>query len=127
MKNVIFGLATIILFIFNANAQDKQNLDQKGDFKYGSIIISFNKETTEYKFKSLDDLSEEIEEIIKEIDLNSIENVKGICEVEIEVKLEIEIGVTKIEVSEIITTNGMEETLTLVKKRLKAVLLAVIG
>lgn len=127
MKNLVFGLGAIILFIFNVNAQEKQDLDQIGEFKWGSIIISFNEEIVEYKFKSINQLSEEIEEVIKEIDFNSLQSVKETCGVKMEVKVEIYIGVTKIVISEIISTNCTNEALIGVSKRLKAVLLAAIG
>ena len=33
MKNVLFGLIAIVVFVFNANAQEKSDVNQKADFK----------------------------------------------------------------------------------------------
>ena len=121
MKKVLFGFIALILFVLTGNAQEQN------DFKCGSLITSFNKEVIKYNFKSIDDLKEQIEVIIKEFDFTTTENKKEICKITIELKLELTIGVTTLILSEIITTNCAEETKTLVTKRLKAMLLAAIG
>src|SRR4051812_28478784 len=102
-KNVAFALA-VILFISNTNAQGISDSGQKSDFKCGSIIISLNNEITEYQFKSQDDLSREVESIIKDLDFNS-ESVKKKCEVKIEIRIEISVESTTIILTETIMTN----------------------
>lgn len=123
MRNELLSLGTIVLFVFIGNAQEKNDLNQKHEFKCGSIITSHNNEVIEYKFKSLDNLSEEIEEIIKEFDFNNSENIKDVCEIMIELKLEIVIGVTTVLISETIKTNCGTEAKKLTVGKLKAMII----
>lgn len=124
MKKSLLVLMIMVAFLFEAKAQEKLPKDQQYDFKQCSIVISFNKEKTEYNFKSLDDVNEQIEVIINEIDFNEIDLKKENCEVLIELKLEIAFGVTKIALSEIIRTNCTEATTSEAARKLKAMLLA---
>lgn len=124
MKNEVFSLFGIVLFVFIGNAQEKSDSTQQFDFKCGSIITSHNKEVIEYKFKSLDDLDKEIEAIIKEFDFDNSEKNKDVCEIVIELNLEIELGVTTILLSETIKTKCKPETTAMVIKRLKAMIIA---
>ena len=124
MKNVLWGLMVMVTFHLEAKAQEKQTIDQQCDFKQCSIVISFNKEKIDYKFKSLDDMHEQIEVIINEIDFNNYDVKKESCEVLIELKLEIAFGVTKIVLSELLKTNCTEATTSEAARKLKAMLLA---
>ncbi|WP_396155956.1 hypothetical protein [Flavobacterium sp.] len=124
MKNVLLGLMVMVTFLFEAKAQEKQTIDQQCDFKSGSIVVSFNKERIEYKFTSLDDLNEQVDEISKEIDFADFTNKKEVCEIIVELKLEIAIGATRIRLSEIIKTNCTEATTSEAARKLKAMLVA---
>jgi hypothetical protein len=122
MKRGLFGLLAIVLFVQIGNAQEENDLDEKCDFKCGSIITTFNKETIEYKFRLQDDLSQEVEEIINEFDLSSSENIKDVCEIMIELKIEIGIGVTTILISEKIKASCENEARAMIAKKLKTLI-----
>jgi hypothetical protein len=124
MKYVSLGLIVIVTFLFVSMVQEKRAKAQQCDFKSGSIVVSFNKERIEYKFTSLDDLNEQVDEISKEIDFADFTNKKEVCEVIVELKLEIAIGATRIRLSEIINTNCKEEATALAVRKLKAMLVA---
>jgi hypothetical protein len=115
----------MITFLFEAKSQEKQTKDQQCDFKSGSIVVTFNKERIEYKFASLEDLNEHVDEINKEIDFTNFNNKKEVCEVILELQLEIAIGATRIQLSEIIQTNCKDEAIALAVRKLKAMLQAV--
>ena len=123
MKNSLLGLIAIVLFSFNTKAQGKSDFNQKSEFIHGSVITSFNKEIIEYKFKSLDELNEGLDEIVEEFDFNGFEKETS-CEMKIEIKLELTSGVTKILISEIIRTSCGNESRSAATKRLKTMLLA---
>lgn len=123
MGKGLFSVFGVVLFVFTVNAQEKIDSIQEFEFKCGSIITSYNKEVIEYKFKSLDDLNEQIEAIIKEFDFNSGKN-KDVCEIVIELKLEIEKGVSTILLSETIKTTCGTETIEVAIKKLKAMVIA---
>lgn len=122
MKNGLLCIIAMVLILFDVNAQEKQRIDQQCDFKQGSIVIVYKNECIEYKFKSLDDLNEQIETIINEIDFSTIKNES--CEVQLELKLEIAFDVINIQLSELIKTNCKGIALETAAKRLKAMLLA---
>jgi hypothetical protein len=122
MKNVLFGLIAIVSFVLNADAQEKSDVNQKADFKSASLITTYEKEITEYKFLSLIELNEEADQIIQEFDFSNSQNTKqNTCEITIEIKLEVSIGVAKANVSGLITTSCIEAVDA--TKRLKAMLL----
>jgi hypothetical protein len=122
MKNVLFGLIAIVSLVFNANAQEKSDVNQKTDFKSASLITTYEKEITEYKFLSLIELNEEADHIIQEFDFSNSQNTKqNTCEITIEIKVEVSIGVAKANVSGLITISCIEAVDA--TKRLKAMLL----
>jgi hypothetical protein len=123
MKKPLFGLIAIVSFVFNGIAQEKSNINQKADFKSASLITTYEKEVTEYKFLSLDELNQEAEQIIYEFDFSNSENTKqNTCEIKIEIKVEVAIGGTKGLVSGLIITNCSDAAVA--TKRLKAMILA---
>ena len=122
MKNLIFGLIAIVSFVFNGIAQEKSDINQKAEFKSASLITTYEKEVTEYKFLSLAELNEEADQIIQEFDFNNSENTKqNNSEITIEIKVEVTIGIAKAFVSGLITTNCVDAVVA--TKRLKAMLL----
>ena len=125
MKYISLCFIVMITFLFEAKSQEKQTKDQQCDFKSGSIVVTFNKERIEYKFASLEDLNEHVDEINKEIDFTNFNNKKEVCEVILELQLEIAIGATRIQLSEIIQTNCKDEAIALAVRKLKAMLQAV--
>jgi len=124
MKNVLFGLIAIVSFVFNADAQEKSDVNQKADFKSASLITTYEKEITEYKFLSLIELNEEADQIIQEFDFSNSQNTKqNTCEITIEIKVEVSIGAVKGLMSGLIITNCSEAAAA--TKRLKTMLLVV--
>lgn len=123
MKNLLFGLIAVLLIVLHGVAQDKKDVTQRADFKSASLITTFENEVTEYKFLSLVELNEEVEQIIQELDLSNSKNTKhNTCEVTIEIKVEVTIGDAKGLVSgSIITSCAGAADAT---KKLKAMLLA---
>ncbi len=123
MKKLLFGLLAIVSFVFNGIAQEKSDINQKADFKSASLITTYEKEVTEYKFLSLEELNQEADHIIQEFDFSNSENNKqNTCEITIEIKVEVAIGATRGLVSGLIITNCSDATTE--TKRLKAMLLA---
>lgn len=122
MKRISFSLVAVVLFVFIGNAQNERILNTKHEFKCGSIVVSYNKEITEYNYGSLDELKEGIEEIVREFDFNDLENEKENCKVVIEVKLELAIENVTIVMSESIRTNS--KLVTEDAKQLKTILIA---
>jgi lysozyme family protein len=123
MKKPLFGLLAIVSFVFNGIAQEKKDINQKADFKSASLITTYEKEITEYKFLSLKELTEETDQIIQEFDFSNSENNKqNTCEIKIEIKVEVAIGDTRGLVSGLIITNCIGATTA--AKKLKAMLLA---
>jgi len=125
MKNLLFGLIAIISFVFNGIAQEKSDLNQKSEFKSASLITIYEKEITEYKFLSLNELNEEADQIIREFDFNNAEiNKQNTCEITIEIKVEIVIGAARGQMSGLIITNSVD--VQSATKRLKAMILAAV-
>ena len=124
MKSILFGIV-IIALVFIGHAQEQKDFDQKDNFKGGSIVTNFDNETIEYKFKSLEDLNEEIDSIVKEIDLQGGKSTKD-CKVSIELKLEIGEGIETVSLSQKIVINCFKQDTTVITKKLKAVLLAAV-
>ena len=124
MKSVLFGIV-IIALVFIGHAQEQKDFDQKDNFKGGSIVTNFDNETIEYKFQSLEDLNEEIDSIVKEIDLQGGKSTKD-CKVSIELKLEIGEGIETVSLSQKIVINCFKQDTTVITKKLKAVLLAAV-
>ena len=120
MKGLFFRVI-ILLFVFNLNAQKKEDID----FKSASILTSFNKEVVEYKFKTLDDLSLGIDEIIEEFDFKEkkIGKKEG-CDITLIIKVELSLGVASVILSESITTLCTDENIAIATKKLKRVLIA---
>ena len=79
----------------------------------------------EYKFKSLDDLSLGIDEIIEEFDFKGkkIEKKEG-CEITLMIKVEMSLGVASVVLSESITTLCTDENIGIAIKKLKRILIA---
>lgn len=122
MKNVLFGLIAIVSFVLNADAQEKSDVNQKADFQSASLITTYEKEITEYKFLSLIELNEEADQIMQEFDFSNSQNTKqNSCEITIEIKVEVSIGAVKGLMSGLIITNCSEAAAA--TKRLKAMLL----
>jgi hypothetical protein len=125
MKNLLFGLIAIVSFVFNGIAQEKSDLNQKSEFKSASLITIYEKEITEYKFLSLNELNEEADQIIREFDFNNAEiNKQNTCEITIEIKVEIVIGAARGQMSGLIITNSVD--VQSATKRLKAMILAAV-
>lgn len=123
MKNVLFGVFACVLFAFNGIAQENKDINQKPEFKSASLITSFEKEEIEYKFLSLVELNEEADQIIQEFDFNNSEKGKeNVCEVTIEIKVEVTIGAASGIMSGSIITSCSDAAAA--TKRLKAMLLA---
>lgn len=122
MKGLFFSVI-IILFAFNLNAQKKEDID----FKSASILTSYNKEVVEYKFRSLDDLSLGIDEIIEVFDFKSKEKEKEKkegCDITVMIKVELSLGVASVILSESITTLCTDENIGIATKKLKRILIA---
>ncbi len=123
MKNVLFGIIAFAAFAFNGIAQEKKDINQKADFKSASLITTYDNQVTEYKFLSLVELNDEIEQIIQELDFDNAQGKKhNTCKIIIEIKVEITIGTTIGIMAGLINTScndAANET-----KRLKAMLLA---
>ena len=125
MKNLLFGLIAIVTFIFNGIAQEKSDAIQKVEFKNASLITTCEKEITEYKFLSLTELNEEVDQIIQELDLRNFPKTKqNACEVTVEIKVEVAIGAAKGLMSGLITVNCVDSET--VAKRLKEMILAAV-
>jgi hypothetical protein len=125
MKNLLFGLIAIVTFIFNGIAQEKSDTIQKVEFKNASLITTCEKEITEYKFLSLTELNEEVDQIIQELDLRNFPKTKqNVCELIVEIKVEVAIGVAKGLMSGLITVNCVDSET--VAKRLKEMILAAV-
>jgi hypothetical protein len=119
-KKAVFGSIVIFLFGFIGHAQEGEDLNQKYDFKYGSLITKYKNEVTEYKYGSFDDLKDGIDEVVQGFDF-SLENEQ--CEVTIELKLELANGAANILVSESISTNCEKSSAIEAIKRLKTFLI----
>lgn len=125
MKNLLFGSIAIVTFIFNGIAQEKSDAIQKVEFKNASLITTCEKEITEYKFLSLTELNEEVDQIIQELDLRNFPKTKqNVCELTVEIKVEVAIGVAKGLMSGLITVNCVDSET--VAKRLKEMILAAV-
>ena len=123
MRNALFAIIAFVTFAFNGIAQEKKEISLKTDFKSASLITTYENEVTEYKFLSLAELNEEIEQIIQELDFSNSHSTKeNTCEVTIEIKIEIAIGATKGLLRGLIITNCADATDA--TKKLKAMLLA---
>lgn len=125
MKNLLFGLIAIVSFVFNGIAQGNSDIKQKADFKSASLITTFEKEVTEYKFLSLAELNEEADQIIQEFDFSNSESTKqNSCELTIEIKVEVAIGAARGLMSGLIIVNCVDTATA--TKRLKAMILAAV-
>ena len=125
MKNLLFGLMAMFSFVFNGIAQRNSDINQKADFKSASLITTFEKEVTEYKFLSLAELNEEADQIIQEFDFSNSENIKqNNCEITIEIKVEVAIGAARGLMSGLIIVNCVDTATA--TKRLKAMILAAV-
>lgn len=125
MKNLLFGLMAMFSFVFNGIAQGNSDINQKADFKSASLITTFEKEVTEYKFLSLAELNEEADQIIQEFDFSNSENIKqNSCEITIEIKVEVAIGAARGLMSGLIIVNCVDTATA--TKRLKAMILAAV-
>lgn len=125
MKNRLFGLMAMFSFVFNGIAQGNSDINQKADFKSASLITTFEKEVTEYKFLSLAELNEEADQIIQEFDFSNSENIKqNNCEITIEIKVEVAIGAARGLMSGLIIVNCVDTATA--TKRLKAMILAAV-
>lgn len=114
MKNLFFS--SIIIFIFNLNAQERKNFT----FKSASLITSYNKEVVEYKFKSLNDLKISLEEIINELNFNGNEKVKKeSCSVTLMIRVEIALGTAEEVLLESITTGCTDDDVKVATKKLQ--------
>lgn len=122
MKNIFFSLLALLLFVFIGRAQGEESY-----FRSGSIVTSFDKEITEYKFQSLDDLNEELEEIINELGSDKRRKVKENCEILIELRLEFGIGATKVSILEKIINNCEDSASTASIEFFKRIINAAIG
>jgi hypothetical protein len=121
MKSLFLSFS-ITLFFLNGNAQEKQDFD----FKCASIITSYNKEVTEYKFKSFEDLDLGLDGIIKELDFNGKEKgKKEECQITIAIRVEMMLGFATVVVSESITTNCNDKTVGMAANKLKIILTAI--
>jgi hypothetical protein len=125
MKATSLSLIALFLVGFAGYAQDKEAIKYGYDFKSGSIITSYNKEIIEYKFQSVSDLAEGIDEVIKGIDFNDPENEKQECLITIELKLEAGLGISKALISEVIKTNCFDVSSEVELQKLKELIIAV--
>ena len=123
MKNVLFGIIAVVTFVFNEIAQEKNDINQKAEFKSASLITTYKNEVTEYKFLSLAELNEEADQIMQELIFSDSQNTnKHPCEITIEIQIEITIGAIKGLVCGLIITNCADAANA--TKKLKAMLLA---
>ncbi len=111
-----------MLFLSDGIAQDKKDLNQKTDFTSASLITRYENETTEYKFLSMVELNEEVEQIIQDLDFNNFNSEQKNCIITIEIKVEVTIGDIKGLVSGSIISRC--EDAAAATKKLKAMLLA---
>lgn len=122
MKDLLLGFIVIGLFSLNGEAQEN-SFNKKAEFIYGSITTTFNQEVIEYKFKSLEELDQGVEEVIKDFDFDNPEKGKA-CEMKIEIKVTLTSGKAKILISEIIDTSCDNESLAVAANRLTSMALA---
>jgi hypothetical protein len=122
MKNSLLVLIGIALFSLRCNAQGKE-FKQELEFVCGSVLTTFNQEIIEYKFKSLEELNEGIEEITGEFDFEDSKKEKH-CEIKIEIRIELISGIKIFLVSEIVNTSCDKELLSAAANRLKSIALA---
>lgn len=127
MKSQVFSIFALVLFVFIGSAQEKLNLKDEYYFKDASIRTSFKEENIEYKFKSLDDLNKQVPEIIKALDFEKFKNEKETCEITIELKIEIVLGVTTVFITEKVISNCEEKPSVAVIEMLKRIITATIG
>ena len=123
MKNASFAIIAFVTFAFNGSAQVEKKVSLKTDFKSASLITTYENEVTEYKFLSLAELNEEVDQIMQELIFGDSQNTnKRPCEITVEIQIEITIGVIKGLLCGIIITNcGNTSEATM---KLKAMLLA---
>lgn len=120
MKGLFFRII-IVLFVVKLNAQRREDFD----FKSASLLTSYNKEVVEYKFKSLDDLSLGIDEIIEEFDFKGKEKEKKEgCDITLIIKVELSFGDASVVLSESITTLCTDQNIGIATKKLKRILIA---
>ncbi|MGC4040755.1 MAG: hypothetical protein QM710_08245 [Flavobacterium sp.] len=123
MKKKLFAIM-IFCFQFMGLAQEKKGLNAKDAFISGSIITSLNEETIQYKFKSLDDLNTEMDEIINEFGLENESKKKNDDQIVFKVEVELLSGLEKTNISKSITASRKNESLVMVIQRFRTMLLA---
>ena len=121
MKKIILGLITWISLCITVNAQEKADFTLKSEFKSASFKTIFRNESTEYKFGSLDEFNQGTDEILNDTDFSK-EAPSNSCEVTIEFKVSVTVGVTIVTVSGSITTTCIQAASE--AKRLKTMLIA---
>lgn len=120
MKSLLFGLVAIVFFQFKGIAQERNDHNQKAEFESATLITTYESEIVEYKFLSLVELNEEVEQIIQGLDENCQNKMQRTCEVRIEIKVEVTIGSIKGLMSGLVITTYAEAIDA--TKRLKAML-----
>jgi hypothetical protein len=122
MKRVLFSSVAVVLFVFMGNAQEARDGSQKYDFKCGSLITKYRKEVTEYKYSSMEDLREGVDEIFQDFDFSD-DKEKEKCELTIELKLELTTGLSVVSRSESITSDCTNKFATEAVKWFKSILI----
>ncbi|WP_264519882.1 hypothetical protein [Flavobacterium sp. N1994] len=89
MKNFVFRIMALLLFSFNSYPQDKDYIEKKGRIELVYLSISSENEVVKYKFDSIRDLQENLEELLEECTLNEEKNKKLNSKIAIEFSLTI--------------------------------------
>jgi hypothetical protein len=122
MKNLIFGIMASIVFSITTNAQEKTDLTLKSEFKSASVKTIFRKESTEYKFGSIEEFNEGTDQILNDTDFNK-EMADDQSEITIEFTVSMTIGAAIFTMTGSITTTYTQ--IVTEAKRLKNMLITV--
>jgi hypothetical protein len=92
MKNFVFGIIATLLFSFNSYPQDKESAEKNERIELVYLSISSENEVVKYKFDSIRDLLENIEELLEESTLIEEKNKKKNSKISVEISLTISNG-----------------------------------
>lgn len=117
----------LALSVINVNAQNKADSEAEYSLNHVSITTSFKDENIEYKFKSLEELNDEIVGIIEDLDLDKSRSINDACEIAIALKLEMFFGAATVEIKEKVISNCKDKTSKAVVETLKRVIAATVN
>ncbi|WP_284651122.1 hypothetical protein [Flavobacterium terrisoli] len=123
MKNTTAVLLMVILAIPPGKAQKNAVTSKLYDFSSGSVITTFNKESTEYRFDSFEDLYNGIDEISKDFIINNPKKSKEPCDISIGVRIEMVDGTEKMIITGAINIDCHEEAVNKATTKLKTMLI----